>query len=191
MLIVVRHGRTEANASGLLLGQRLDPGLDGLGQRQALALAAAVTGATRVVCSPLRRTRETAAALGLPVTIDERWIEIDYGTLDGTPLADVPAETWASWRADVGFVPGGGESLAAVGDRVRTACDDLVEEAREHDIVVVSHVSPIKAAAAWALGVPDQVVWRMFCAPASITEIGTAGPTPSLRSFNVTTHLDE
>jgi broad specificity phosphatase PhoE len=91
----------------------------------------------------------------------------------------------------VGFVPGGGESLAAVGDRVRAACDELAEEAREHDIVVVSHVSPIKAAAAWALGVPDEVVWRMFCAPASITEIGTAGPTPSLRSFNVTAHLDE
>lgn len=190
-LIVVRHGRTHANASGLLLGRRLDPGLDPLGVRQATALAGIVGGADRVVCSPLRRTRETAAALGLPVTIDERWIEIDYGTLDGTPLADLPAATWAEWRADIGYVPGGGESLAALGERVRAACADLVEEAKVHDIVVVTHVSPIKAAAAWALGAPDEVTWRMYCAPASITEISTKGAAPSLHSFNITTHLEK
>jgi broad specificity phosphatase PhoE len=189
-LLVVRHGRTEANASGLLLGRRLDPGLDALGVRQAEALAGVVGGAARVVCSPLRRTRETAASLGLPVTIDERWIEIDYGTLDGTPLIEVPTTTWAEWRANIDFVPGGGESLAALGGRVRAACEDLLEEARVHDIVVVTHVSPVKAAAAWALGVADEVVWRMYCAPASLTEIGTTGNTPSLHCYNVTTHLD-
>lgn len=189
MLIIVRHGRTEANASGLLVGRRVDPGLDDLGRRQAAALREVVGGAERVVCSPLRRTRETAAALGLPIEIDERWIEIDYGTFDGTPLRDLPATTWAEWRADLGFTLGGGESLAALGTRVRAAADDLLEESRQHDIVVVTHVSPIKAAAAWALGVGDEVIWRMWCAPGSITEIGTAGPTPSLHSYNVTAHL--
>lgn len=189
MLIVVRHGRTEANASGLLLGRRVDPGLDELGRQQAVALAAAVQGAARVVCSPLLRTRETAEALGLPVEIDERWVEIDYGSLDGTPLRDVPAALWAEWRADIGFVPGGGESLASLGARVREAAADLVEEARQHDVVVVTHVSPIKAAVAWALGVGDEIVWRMFCAPASITTIGTTGTTPTLHSFNETEHL--
>lgn len=190
MLIVVRHGRTEANASGLLLGRRLDPGLDSLGVRQASALAALLGGATRVVCSPLRRTRETAASLGLPVTIDERWVEIDYGAWDGTPLRDISAATWAAWRRDTAFVPGGGESLASVGERVRAACRELVDEAATRDVVVVTHVSPIKAAVAWALGAEDEVVWRMYCAPASVTEIGTAGVAPSLRSFNVTSHLD-
>jgi broad specificity phosphatase PhoE len=188
-LVVVRHGRTDANATGLLLGRRLDPGLDPLGVRQAQALGRVVGGAHRVVCSPLRRTRETADALGLPVTIDERWIEIDYGSLDGTPLVDVPAATWSEWRADIGFVPGGGESLAAVGERVRAACGDLAEEAKTRDVVVVTHVSPIKAAATWALGGPDELVWRMYCAPASITEIGTTGAAPSLHSYNVTAHL--
>jgi len=67
----------------------------------------------------------------------------------------------------------------------------LAEEARTHDLVVVTHVSPIKAAVAWALGVPDESVWRMYCAPASVTEIGTAGPTPSLRSYNTTAHLND
>jgi broad specificity phosphatase PhoE len=189
VLIIARHGRTEANASGLLLGRR-DPDLDELGRRQAERLGELLAGAGRVVCSPLKRTRQTAEALGLPIEVDERWIELDYGSLDGTPLAEVPAELWARWTSDVHFAPDGGESLAVLGERVRAACDDLREEAADRDIVVVTHVSPVKGAVAWALGVSDDVSWRMFVAPASVTRIAVGGPRRSLHAFNVTTHLD-
>ncbi|MFZ6005022.1 MAG: histidine phosphatase family protein [Actinomycetota bacterium] len=189
MLIVVRHGRTEANANGLLVGRRIDPGLDEVGRRQAQALRTVLSGAARVISSPLLRARETADALGLPMQVDERWIEIDYGTFDGMPLADLPAATWVEWRADTQFALEGGESLAAVGERVRSAAEELVEECRDRDVVVVTHVSPIKAVTAWALGVDDETIWRMYCAPGSITEIGTAGATPTLRAYNSTAHL--
>ena len=189
MLIVVRHGRTEANASGRLQGRRLDPGLDDLGRRQAAALAAALPGAARVVASPMRRTQETASAFGLPVDTDERWIELDYGDLDGTPMREVSADLWTTWRADLDFRPPGGESLAELGARVRAAADDLLAEAAERDVVVVTHVSPIKATLAWALGVGDEVAWRAFVAPASITRVA-GGPRPSLHGFNATAHLD-
>lgn len=189
MLIVVRHGRTDANASGLLQGH-LDRPLDELGRRQARALRGQVAGATRVVCSPLLRARETAEALGLPVTVDERWIEVDYGVLDGTPLRDVPPQMWASWTSDPDFVPEGGESMAALGVRVRAGCEDLVEEAAERDIVVVSHVSPVKAAVAWALGVGDEITWRLYVAPASVTRISVGPPRRSLHLFNSQAHLD-
>lgn len=190
MLIVVRHGRTAANASGLLLGRRLDPGLDDLGRRQAAAVADVLREAAVVVSSPLRRARETAEALGRPVTIDERWAEVDYGVLDGTPLAEVGPEVWARWRADVDHAPDGGESLRALGARVRPACDDLLAEAADQDVVVVSHVSPVKAAVAWALGVGDDVAWRMWCAPASITRIGVGPRGPSLHGYNDVSHLE-
>ncbi|MEO6318577.1 MAG: histidine phosphatase family protein [Acidimicrobiales bacterium] len=190
MLIVVRHGRTEANAAGLLLGRRLDPGLDDLGRRQATALARVLPEGGRVVCSPLRRTRETAAALGRPVEVDDRWIELDYGDLDGTSLRDVPADVWAAWRADPTLAPGGGESLANLGARVRGACADLAVEAAGRDVIVVTHVSPVKAALGWALGVGDDVAWRAFVAPASITRISTAGERPSLHAFNGCAHLE-
>ena len=84
MLFVVRHGRTAANASGLLLG-RLDPDLDELGVRQATAAAAALGSVDRVVSSPLLRTRHTAEAFGREVEVDDRWIEMDYGEFDGQP----------------------------------------------------------------------------------------------------------
>jgi broad specificity phosphatase PhoE len=190
VLIVVRHGRTEANASGLLLGRRLDPGLDELGWRQATALAAALPDG-RVISSPLRRTRETAEAFGRPVEIDERWIELDYGELDGTPLRDVPREVWANWQADPSWTPAGGESLVDLGLRVRAASAAVAEEAGERDVIVVTHVSPVKATLAWALGVGDEISFRAFVAPASITTIATAGRRPSLHSFNGCAHLDD
>jgi broad specificity phosphatase PhoE len=189
MLVLVRHGQTEANARGLLLG-RADPPLSELGRRQARALAAMVPSKARVVASPLARTVETAAAFGRDIDVDERWIELDYGTLDGRPLGDVPAEVWQAWRSDVHFVPGGGESLAALGVRVRAACDDLLEEARDRDVIVVSHVSPIKAALAWTLGTGDEASWRMFVQVASIARVGVGPWGPSLRTFNETPALD-
>lgn len=189
MLILVRHGRTDANASGLLLGRRLDPGLDQLGFRQAGTLARLVGRADHVVCSPLLRTRQTAEQLGRPITVDERWVELDYGELDGVAMATIDAATWDGWRADPGWAPPGGESITDLGRRVRAACVDLVEEARSSDVVVVTHVSPIKAAVAWALGCGDEVVWRMYCAPASITRIAVTGSTPSLHTYNATDHL--
>ncbi len=190
MLVVVRHGRTAHNASGLLLG-RLDPPLDDTGREQAAALAAAVGPVDRVISSPLLRTRQTAEAFGVDVELDDRWIELDYGRYDGVPLGEVPAEVWARWRADVDFAPPGGESLRQLGDRVRGALDELAAHgsATERTTVVVTHVSPVKAAVAWALGVGDEVSWRLWVAPASITRVGTTPRGGVLHTFNEVTHL--
>jgi broad specificity phosphatase PhoE len=196
VIVLVRHGRTNANARGLLLG-RADPVLDDEGRRQAARLAAALgpLDGARVVTSPLVRCRQTAevivgaGAQEVPVDVDKAWIELDYGAFDGLGAGDVPTATWAAWRADVAWTPEGGESLAALGARVRSACEALAEEARDRDVVVVTHVSPVKAAVAWALGVGDEVAWRMWVGPASISRIGFAGSSPSLRSFNEVAHL--
>jgi broad specificity phosphatase PhoE len=183
MLILVRHGQTQANAAGLLLG-RADPPLNELGRRQARVLAETLPAPVRVISSPLARACETAAAFGRHVEVDERWIEMDYGGLDGQPAAAVASDVWECWRRDLMFIPDGGESLAAVGARVREACTDLVAEADTGDVVVVSHVSPIKAAVAWALGVSDEIAWRMFVRDASVARVAFGPTGPLLMSFN-------
>lgn len=188
MLILVRHGQTLPNLESRLLG-RADPPLTELGREQARLMAAAVGPVDRVVSSPLVRAQETAACFGVDVDIDERWIELDYGDYDERPVADVPAELWERWRSDSGFAPPGGESLAAVGARVRDACDELLAEIGERTVAVVSHVSPIKAAVAWALGVGDEVAWRLFLGVASVSHIGIGPHGPVLRTYNDTTHL--
>lgn len=192
MLILVRHGQTAANARGLLLG-RADPPLTETGCRQARALAAALPRAARIVSSPLMRARQTSAVLAgaapaatdaAGVEVDPRWIEMDYGDLDGRPATALGEQSWRMWRQDPDFVPAGGESVAAVCTRVRQACVDLADDAARGDVIVVSHVSPIKAAVTWALGVGDEVAWRMFLADAAVCRIDTAGPVPLLLAFN-------
>lgn len=196
MLVLLRHGRTAANAGGRLLG-RLDQPLDDEGERQARAaadhVATMVARGSRVVSSPLARCRATAAAaaaaIGSQVEIDARWIELDYGELDGVAMTEVPATTWTAWRGDVAWRPPGGESLAELGRRVRGACDELAAAAASGDVLVVTHVSPVKAAVAWALDVADDVAWRLYVAPASFTTVAIRGGIPTLHAFNDVSHL--
>jgi broad specificity phosphatase PhoE len=192
MIVVVRHGRTESNASGLLLG-RMDPPLDDTGRAQAAAAASVLSGVGRVVTSPLLRTRQTAAliaeAAGVEVEVDERFVELDYGDWDGRPVGDVAASEWAAWRSDLHFTPPGGESLATMGERVRAGLDEIEPDAEREDVAIVTHVSPVKAAVAWALGVGDETSWRMFVTPASITRIAVGSGRRSLTAFGEVAHL--
>ncbi len=188
MLILVRHGRTPANAAGLLQG-RLDQDLDDVGQAQATAVAQYVTerhAVDAVIASPLLRAQQTAAAFGMPIETDERWIELSYGEYEGSPHTDVPSAVWQRWREDPTFTPQGGESLAALDQRVRAACVDLVDRASVHDVVVVSHVSPMKSAVGWALGVGVEISFNCHLDQAAVCRIVFRGKRPVLHSFNET-----
>ncbi len=179
----MRHGQTAENVQGVLLGHA-DPPLTDAGREQARRLAAELPRPTLVVSSPLQRARVTAEAFGEPVRIDERWIELDYGELDGRspsacrrtcgsagePTRPTPrpaasrCSTWAS-----GCAP---------------HARSVSEAAASGTVVVVTHVSPIKAAVAWALEVPDDVAWRMYVEDASVTRIDIEPRGPVVRWFN-------
>lgn len=188
MLILVRHGRTAANKAGQLQG-RLDQDLDDVGRRQAVAVSDMVKAMGKVdavVASPLKRAQQTAAQFGMPIETDERFLELSYGVFEGVKHADVPSEVWNNWRQDFGYVPEGGESLAALDERVRAACLDLSGRASESNIVVVSHVSPMKSAVAWALGVDIGISWTCHLDHASVCRIAFRNGTPVLTTFNET-----
>ena len=195
--MLVRHGRTSANAAGLLQG-RVDNELDELGARQADQIAAALSRIDerpdRIISSPLLRARQTAQATaeltGLDVAVDERWAELDYGDWDGLPISEVQDSDWQRWRADTDFAPPGGESLAQLNGRVSAACDELAAVAAGQRVAVFTHVSPIKSAVRWALGASDEISWRLHVSQAQITRIGFRGLAPRLTSYNETTHLD-
>ncbi len=192
MIALIRHGQSTTNAEGLLVG-RSDPHLTELGERQARALAPWLKDVTEVWVSPLARARETAALAipGRPFRLKDSFIELDYGTLEGQPAA---AMTGSGWRAlefahDARF--GDGESLAAVDERVRRELQILFEDdssllhSPSQHLAIVSHVSPIKSAVAWALGVPGSIAWRMRLENGSLTMVGARGHTPQLIRFNV------
>lgn len=193
MIVLVRHGETAANRARLALG-RADPSLTEVGRRQVQALADrfAASGIERVVSSPLQRAVETATAIATAlhctVEVDDRLVEMDYGEWDERSFGDFPAEDLARWRRDASFAPPGGESLIDVGDRVAPLCESLVGGPT---VIAVSHVSPIKAAALWAMDADPLLAWRMHLDVASVTRVGApADGRPSLLGFNDTSHLD-
>lgn len=203
-VLLVRHGRTPVNAQARLSGHH-DPDLDEVGHAQAAALGSEVAARAgddvTIVSSPLGRCLQTAAAIaaasglgGDDVSVDDRFIEMDYGEWDGRPLGDVPAEAWREWRTDPAFCPPGGETLASVTVRVADGLEDWAPQAAGGTLVVVSHVSPIKAGVIWALGVGEAATWRMRLDNASICRLAVGAdsqgrPRGSLGSFNETSYL--
>lgn len=191
MIYLVRHGETAANRARLALGHA-DPPLTEVGEQQvgALARRLAGTGAVRVVASPLQRARQTAeaiaAALGVEVESEPRLVEMDYGEWDEKSFGDLPKDALARWRRDPSFAPPGGESLAAVAARVAPWCAELIDGP---PVIAVSHVSPIKAAAIWAMDGDPLLAWRMHLDVASISRIGAPAGRPALLGFNDTGHL--
>lgn len=191
MLILVRHGQTTINADGRLQG-RIDPELDDMGRVQAMRLGAHIRAHypdARVVSSPLVRARQTASAIADTHEVEESFIELDYGAWDGMSMSQVDRTQWAAWKSDPSFRPPGGESLVELDDRVRPALEALRAEAQESHVVVVTHVSPIKSAITWALGVGTDATWRCHLDRASITRISVGDGRVVLASMNETGHL--
>ena len=62
----------------------------------------------------------------------------------------------------------------------------LAARAADHDVAVVTHVSPIKAAVAWALGAGIEIAWRSHLSPASVSRIDIRRNGPVLTAFNET-----
>lgn len=147
-------------------------------------MATMIGDVDEVVSSPLERAIQTAAYFECDVEIDDRWIEVAYGDYEGVPTGEVPAEVWQSWKSDPTFATEGGESFGALDARVRAACDDLAERSRGRDVVVVSHVSPIKAAVGWALGASMDIMFHCHLSQASLCRVDIGRFGPILHSFN-------
>lgn len=192
-LILVRHGETAPNRDGLVLG-RTDPDLTdaGRGQAQRLGELLRAEGVRRLYTSPLRRAGQTAAAIaaatGCPPVVDDRLLEVDWGSWEGRPVGEVGAAELERYRSSGGQAPAG-ESLSVVRGRVVAFCEDALGETGDGVTVAVTHVSPVKAAVAWVLGADDTAAMRMFLGLASITRIERRASGPVLVSFNETAHL--
>jgi broad specificity phosphatase PhoE len=158
-LVLVRHGVAEG--AGERCADRLAAtALTAEGREQAVAAAARIGGAfDLVVSSPARRARETAAAWGLPVTLDERLAERSFGEWEGRPWAElwptVPAEVRTDPAAWAAFTPPGGEALAEVAARVRACVCELTATPGRR-VLAVTHAGPLRLAVGFALGLPGE-----------------------------------
>jgi probable phosphomutase (TIGR03848 family) len=186
-VILVRHGRTAANATGVLAGWTPGVHLDAKGREQAAAVAArlAVVPLTAVVTSPLERTRETAEALLVgrepapPLEVDDRVGECRYGDWTNQPLKTLAKDPlWKVVQAhpSAAVFPGKeGEPMAAMAARAIGAVRDwnarLAVGGVDPIYAVVSHGDVIKAITADALGMHLDAFQRLQVDPCSVTVI--------------------
>jgi ribonuclease H / adenosylcobalamin/alpha-ribazole phosphatase len=195
---LLRHGRTEHTPERRFSGSS-DLPLSELGRADAAAAARhlAGRGIDVVVASPLQRTRQTAEAaaevLGVPVEVDGDLRELDFGAWEGLTAAEAKAKSplaFRRWSGALDVRPPGGESIADVSARVARARARLLERHAGKTVLVVSHVTPIKLLLAAGLGVPDDIVYRVFLEAASLSTVtwSTDGRT-SVRLVNDTSHL--
>ncbi|ORV40917.1 phosphoglycerate mutase [Mycolicibacter engbaekii] len=183
-VILLRHGRSTSNTSGVLAGRSEGVDLDDLGREQAAQLVGRFDGLPirAVVRSPLLRCRSTveplAAALGLEPLVDDRLAEVDYGTWTGRKISELVAEPlWRVVQAQpsAAIFPEG-EGLAQVQSRAVAAVRDHDRQlAEQHgaDVlwVACTHGDVIKAVIADALGVHLDGFQRITADPASASVI--------------------
>jgi probable phosphomutase (TIGR03848 family) len=196
-LILVRHGRTKANADGVLAGWTPGVFLDDLGQAQAEAVAQrlAPLPLAAIVTSPLERTRQTADVIAadqakeLAQHVDARIGECKYGDWTGRPLKELTKEPmWSVVQAhpSAAVFPGPeGEAMAAMQHRAVAAVRHWNAELGDDAIyVAVSHGDVIKAILADALGVHLDQFQRISVDPCSVSVIRYT----SLRPFVLKTN---
>lgn len=205
---LVRHGESVYNVESRVQGQA-DVPLSDLGRLQAESLAcwtrALPVDVTidEIWSSPLARARETAtaiaAALGLPLLIEEGLAELHAGIFQGHLWADLEAafpDEVARWRSgDADYAIPGGESRAGLAARGRAALEKLAQRPARH-MIVVAHGGVLTAALGSLLGrthpLLAQAAERPFTklpalANASLTLLDWPGP--ELVAFNETAHL--
>jgi len=183
-VLLVRHGRTKANADGILAGHMPGVKLDSQGRKQAAELAERLSDVRipRIVSSPLERTVATADAIAafqrraVIRDIDDRFVECKYGNWTGKKLGDLAKEPmWSVVQAH----PSAAVFPGADGESMRDMQHRAVEGIREWNetvgsdglYVVVSHGDVIKAILADALGVHLDAFQRIRVDPASLSII--------------------
>ena len=198
-VILVRHGRTTANASGTLAGRAPGVKLDAAGAAQAERTAErlAVVPLVAVVTSPLERCRQTARAIlkaqqGSPTTATERGItECDYGAWQGRSLKELAKEPlWKTVQTQPSAAAfPDGETMAEMQARAVNAVRRL--DARyeaEHGAgavwVAVSHGDIIKSVVADALGMHLDLFQRLNVDPGSVSIVRYTATRPYVLATN-------
>ena len=201
-VVLLRHGDTrlspERRFSGVGSG---DPGLSAAGrdQVQRAAGSSLLRGCvfTEVLTSPLTRCRQTARivadALGLEIVVDPDLREMNFGRWEEMTFDEVQdryPEDLRRWKQSASAPPtGSSETFAAVFDRMGGVAERFASRYAGASVLAVTHITPIKALVAHALGAPPAALFRMELSSACFSRISYTGGEASVRLLNDTSHL--
>lgn len=191
VFLLIRHA-TYAALGHTLTGRMAGLHLAAAGHAEARTLAERLAHLPicAVASSPLERAHETAQPLanqfGLDVIPDVNLAEIDFGDWSGQTFAKLQADTtwqhWNSFRSGTGTP--GGETMLQAQARIVGALAHW-QRAYPHGLVaLVSHSDLIKAALAYFLGMPLDLMQRLEIWPASVSVLKLEDHGPQVILLN-------
>ncbi len=193
----MRHGQAESNVNRVLAGRNLESHLTEYGRQQVKETANQLMkniAIEKVYVSPVIRTIETAQivreTLGTDYVIDERLYETEMGRLVGMNFEDITmkyGDVLTRFYSDYDPIleSFGVESFASVKHRIMSLLDDLLYKHEDSNVLMVTHLDPIKAALATLLDLNQESLHRWNIRNASLTILKHESKIYSISGVNI------
>ncbi len=196
LIIFMRHGQAENNINRMLVGRYIESHLTEQGKHQVADAAQQLKSIPidKVFVSPVIRTIETAqivcSALGIGYDVDERLYEIELGKLVGMNYEEVVnkyGDLFLKFYAenDPLLENFGVETFTSVKKRIKSLLDEALQKHEDSNILMVTHLDPIKAAIATLLDLKPEALYRWHIRNASLTILKHESRIYSLSGVNV------
>jgi probable phosphoglycerate mutase len=196
LVILMRHGQADNNVNKILVGRHIESHLTEFGKNQVLDTAKYLKEISidKVLVSPVVRTLETAEIvcgyLGVSYEIDERLYEIELGKLVGMNYEEIILKYGNLFlqfytENDAALTHYGVESFASIKQRIKNILDEITDRYTNKNVLMISHLDPIKAAISILLDLKPETLYRWHIRNASLTILKNDERVYSLTGVNV------
>ncbi|HEX5904518.1 MAG TPA: histidine phosphatase family protein [Candidatus Nitrosocosmicus sp.] len=195
LAIFMRHGQADNNVNRILVGRHLESHLTEKGKMQVKETAKLLKSMSisKIYSSPVTRAIETTEIvgeeLGLDYEVDDRLYEIDLGKLAGTNYDEVLNKYGnlflSFYMGDDSVLSNHGvESFTAVKSRIRDLLDQVMARHNDHNILLVTHLDPIKAAISYILDLKPESLYKWHMRNAALTILRQEFKTWTISAVN-------
>ena len=193
-IIFLRHGQAKNNVDKVLAGRTAGVPLTEKGIKQAKTIAKFLKPMkiSTVYTSPIERAQKTAEIVAkhnsVDCKIDERLIELDMGKFTGIPYDEIfhsHGNVFLKfYEGQIEIAHNGVETFSEVNKRVQSMVDHVLKEHHDENVVLVTHMDPIKAMLATIMDLKPQSLFELILANASLTIFREEGGKLSVKAIN-------
>jgi probable phosphoglycerate mutase len=194
-IIFLRHGQAKNNTERILSGRT--PGVPltdkGITQAQQTAELLEHMNISAIYSSPIQRAKHTAEIVGkhnsIDVTIDDRLIELDMGKFTNVPYDEIFTSHgnvfMKFYNGELEIAHNGVETFADVKKRVASIVEEVIEKHPDQNVVLVTHMDPIKAMLSTIVDLSPTNLFELIIANASLNLFREKDRKFSLSGINV------
>ena len=194
-IIFLRHGQAKNNTERILAGRTEGVPLTDVGIRQAEHTAELLEhmNISAIYSSPIQRAKHTAEIAGqhnsVDVTIDDRLIELDMGKFTGMPY-DAIFNSHGNvfmkfYNGELEIAHNGVETFSQVKNRVLGLVNEIIENHSDENVVLVTHMDPIKAMLSTIVDLSPTNLFELIIANASLNIFREKDKKFSISGLNV------